>query len=150
MGGGAGGSYWDICWLFYVPYKYVGAPALVYTRQTNPLASKLRLCLVHPHMMPTKTSAGPNEVFRLGAMRLPMRTGNPNEANAVCLCLRRCGHCDSIKEYWIKRREHRSPRQRIGPGVLVRCVRSGKMIYGRVIKNNTHTHIYIYSACVYI
>jgi hypothetical protein len=33
--------------------------------------SKLRLCLVHPHMMPTKTSAGASEVLRLGAMRLP-------------------------------------------------------------------------------
>jgi hypothetical protein len=38
--------------------KYVGTPALAYIRSPNPLASKLRFCLVHPHMMPTKTSVG--------------------------------------------------------------------------------------------
>jgi hypothetical protein len=36
----------------------------------NPLATKLRLCLVLAHMMPTKTSVGPNEVVRLEVLRL--------------------------------------------------------------------------------
>jgi hypothetical protein len=43
------------------------------------LATKLRFCLVHPHMMPTKTSVGPNEVVRLEVLRLtpplPMANG---------------------------------------------------------------------------
>jgi hypothetical protein len=34
------------------------------------LATKLRFCLVLPHMMPTKTSVGPNEVVRLEVLRL--------------------------------------------------------------------------------
>ena len=56
----------------YSTYKccLFGTPALVYIRESNPLATKLRFCLVRPHMMPTKTSVGPNEVVRLEVLRL--------------------------------------------------------------------------------
>ena len=35
------------------------------------------LCLVRPHVMPTKTSAGPNDVVRLGVLHL--KSTGPNE-----------------------------------------------------------------------
>jgi hypothetical protein len=43
--------------------------------EPNPSATKLRLCPVRGHMMPTKTSAGPKEVVRLEFLRLtpPLR-----------------------------------------------------------------------------
>jgi hypothetical protein len=54
-----------------------GTPAFVYLYLgrrwqplENPLATKLRVCLVLPHMMLAKTPAGPKEAVRAEAMRL--------------------------------------------------------------------------------
>jgi len=65
------------------------APPRLYplTKSVNPLATKLRFCLVRPHMMPTKTSVGTNEVVRLEVLRLipPLRSAARHWACAKSL-----------------------------------------------------------------
>jgi hypothetical protein len=53
---------------------FFGTPALVCLRwqplEKKPLATKLRVCLVLPHMMPAKAPAGPKEAGYTDATRL--------------------------------------------------------------------------------
>jgi hypothetical protein len=68
--GGAGGSYWAICWLFYVQVLFI--------RHSGPRLYPLTKSVGHQTLFlscPTtydahKTSVGPNEVLRLEVLRL--------------------------------------------------------------------------------
>jgi hypothetical protein len=69
--GGAGGSYWAICWLFYVQLLFIRHSGPRLYPLIKSVGTKLRFCLVRGHMVPTKTSVGPKEVVRLEVLRLP-------------------------------------------------------------------------------